>query len=81
MSIAADIGSILLYNAKSNVLAVTIVGDIFAIAFCAVGATMAALIGFNGGEGPDPHDPDPHNEILRSNPGAIMAMELSLALV
>lgn len=70
----------LLYNAISNLLAVTIVEDLFAIAFCAVGATMAALTGFNGGD-EDPRDPDPHNEIIRFNPGAIMAMKLSLVLV
>ncbi|CAK7215006.1 hypothetical protein SEUCBS140593_002382 [Sporothrix eucalyptigena] len=81
VSIATDIGSILLYNAKSIFLAVTIVGDLFAIAFCAVGATNAALSRFNGGEGSDPHDPHPPNEILRSNPGGIIAIELSQALV
>lgn len=70
--------SILLYNAKFDLFPVTIVGDFFAIGFYAFGAFFAALGEFNGGDdGPN----DPHPEITRNNPGATMAMELSLALV
>ncbi|CAK7219083.1 hypothetical protein SCUCBS95973_003704 [Sporothrix curviconia] len=77
ISLLDDIGIILLYNAQSSLLAVTIVADIFAIALCAVGVIVVALSGLGRGDDPNPQ-PQEHR---KSDDAEYIALSLSLTLL
>ncbi|KIH89040.1 hypothetical protein SPBR_07954 [Sporothrix brasiliensis 5110] len=78
ISIVGNVGAILLYLAKSSMLAPSIiVSDMFAGAFCSVGTLIPLLRSFHGSR----DSRRPPNDSTKSDAFATMTMYLALTVV